>query len=170
MLELRIQWFLLFIKSKRFPCLSAVYLDAWNHPKLIVFVYDSNLWWPNNYLLATVTCEYMILFVIVIFIILEYAGVLYRDAGDIALAIESYEQCLKIDPDSRNAGQVLLRSSCYLHHLCMSEIQVINILLKLFTHKLCIYSLHSKIYYHFCLYPIMLWECISIGRIHVCNH
>jgi len=34
------------------------------------------------------------------------AGVLYRDAGDIALAINAYEQCLKIDPDSRNAGQV----------------------------------------------------------------
>ncbi|GAV59452.1 LOW QUALITY PROTEIN: DUF588 domain-containing protein/Mito_fiss_Elm1 domain-containing protein/TPR_2 domain-containing protein/Sel1 domain-containing protein/TPR_11 domain-containing protein/TPR_12 domain-containing protein/Glyco_transf_41 domain-containing protein [Cephalotus follicularis] len=34
-------------------------------------------------------------------------GVLYRDAGNITLAIEAYEQCLKIDPDSRNAGQVL---------------------------------------------------------------
>ena len=33
-------------------------------------------------------------------------GVLYRDAGSISLAIEAYEQCLKIDPDSRNAGQV----------------------------------------------------------------
>ncbi|CAJ1884715.1 unnamed protein product [Sphenostylis stenocarpa] len=32
-------------------------------------------------------------------------GVLYRDAGDIARAIDAYEQCLKIDPDSRNAGQ-----------------------------------------------------------------
>ncbi|WOH02614.1 hypothetical protein DCAR_0522003 [Daucus carota subsp. sativus] len=31
-------------------------------------------------------------------------GVLYRDAGDITLSIESYEQCLKIDADSRNAG------------------------------------------------------------------
>jgi len=34
------------------------------------------------------------------------AGVLYRDAGDITRAINAYEQCLKIDPDSRNAGQV----------------------------------------------------------------
>ncbi|KAL6548146.1 hypothetical protein OROHE_009208 [Orobanche hederae] len=33
-------------------------------------------------------------------------GVVYRDTGDIALAINAYEQCLKIDPDSRNAGQV----------------------------------------------------------------
>ncbi|KAH9615509.1 hypothetical protein KSS87_003007 [Heliosperma pusillum] len=33
-------------------------------------------------------------------------GVLYRDAGDISRAIEAYEQCLRIDPDSRNAGQV----------------------------------------------------------------
>ncbi|GJV27047.1 probable UDP-N-acetylglucosamine--peptide N-acetylglucosaminyltransferase SPINDLY [Tanacetum coccineum] len=31
--------------------------------------------------------------------------VLYRDAGSISLAIESYEQCLKIDPDSRNMCQ-----------------------------------------------------------------
>lgn len=38
-----------------------------------------------------------------------YAGVLYRDAGDITLAVNAYEQCLKIDPDSRNAGQV-----CYI--------------------------------------------------------
>lgn len=35
-----------------------------------------------------------------------FAGVLYRDVGDIALAINAYEQCLKSDPDSRNAGQV----------------------------------------------------------------
>lgn len=40
------------------------------------------------------------------FLLLACAGVLYRDAGDITLAIEAYEQCLKIDPDSRNAGQV----------------------------------------------------------------
>lgn len=33
-------------------------------------------------------------------------GVLYRDAGSISLAVDAYEQCLKIDPDSRNAGQV----------------------------------------------------------------
>ncbi|GJZ36475.1 probable UDP-N-acetylglucosamine--peptide N-acetylglucosaminyltransferase SPINDLY isoform X2, partial [Tanacetum coccineum] len=31
--------------------------------------------------------------------------VLYRDVGSISLAIESYEQCLKIDPDSRNMCQ-----------------------------------------------------------------
>lgn len=36
----------------------------------------------------------------------SFVGVLYRDAGNITLAIEAYEQCLKIDPDSRNAGQV----------------------------------------------------------------
>lgn len=41
-----------------------------------------------------------------------YVGVLYRDAGNISLAVEAYEQCLKIDPDSRNAGQVLLLSAC----------------------------------------------------------
>ena len=34
------------------------------------------------------------------------SGVLYRDAGNISMAITAYEQCLKIDPDSRNAGQV----------------------------------------------------------------
>ena len=34
-------------------------------------------------------------------------GVLYRDAGNISMAISAYEQCLEIDPDSRNAGQVL---------------------------------------------------------------
>ncbi|OIW21396.1 hypothetical protein TanjilG_02563 [Lupinus angustifolius] len=33
-------------------------------------------------------------------------GVLYRDAGEITQAINAYEQCLNIDPDSRNAGQV----------------------------------------------------------------
>lgn len=38
-------------------------------------------------------------------------GVLYRDAGNISLAIDAYEQCLNIDPDSRNAGQVLTGSS-----------------------------------------------------------
>ncbi|CAI8591015.1 unnamed protein product [Vicia faba] len=32
-------------------------------------------------------------------------GVLYRDVGDIALANNAYEQRLKIDPNSRNAGQ-----------------------------------------------------------------
>jgi tetratricopeptide (TPR) repeat protein len=35
-------------------------------------------------------------------------GVLYRDVGNITMAISAYEQCLEIDPDSRNAGQVLL--------------------------------------------------------------
>ena len=34
------------------------------------------------------------------------AGVLHRDAGNIPLAIKAYEQCLHIDLDSRNAGQV----------------------------------------------------------------
>lgn len=39
---------------------------------------------------------------------------LYRDAGNISLAIDAYERCLQIDPDSRNAGQVLF----YLYLLC----------------------------------------------------
>ena len=39
-------------------------------------------------------------------LLLLFVGVLYRDAGEISRAIEAYEQCLKIDPDSRNAGQV----------------------------------------------------------------
>jgi predicted TPR repeat methyltransferase len=34
------------------------------------------------------------------------AGVLHRDAGNISLAVDAYEHCLQIDPDSRNAGQV----------------------------------------------------------------
>jgi tetratricopeptide (TPR) repeat protein len=34
-------------------------------------------------------------------------GVLYRDAGSITLSVQAYERCLQIDPDSRNAGQVL---------------------------------------------------------------
>jgi len=41
-------------------------------------------------------------------------GVLYRDAGNIALAIEAYERCLHIDPDSRNAGQVLFSANLIL--------------------------------------------------------
>ncbi|KAF7147106.1 hypothetical protein RHSIM_Rhsim03G0070000 [Rhododendron simsii] len=41
-------------------------------------------------------------------------GVLYRDAGSISLAIEAYEQCLKIDPDSRNAGQNRLLAMNYI--------------------------------------------------------
>ena len=40
-------------------------------------------------------------------------GVLYRDAGNITLAIEAYERCLQIDPDSRNAGQVALKHRCF---------------------------------------------------------
>ncbi|PWA38832.1 Armadillo-like helical [Artemisia annua] len=32
-------------------------------------------------------------------------GALYKDVGSICLAIKAYEQCLKIDPDSRTAGQ-----------------------------------------------------------------
>lgn len=47
-----------------------------------------------------------------IFFLILIVGVLYRDAGSISLAIEAYEQCLKIDPDSRNAGQVLSLSLC----------------------------------------------------------
>jgi tetratricopeptide (TPR) repeat protein len=42
------------------------------------------------------------------FTIVVILGVLYRDAGSITLAIQAYERCLQIDPDSRNAGQVLL--------------------------------------------------------------
>jgi tetratricopeptide (TPR) repeat protein len=49
--------------------------------------------------------------------------VLYRDAGNIDLAIDAYERCLQIDPDSRNAGQVLfslyLLGFCYVLHLCI---------------------------------------------------
>ncbi|KAK2987394.1 hypothetical protein RJ640_020591 [Escallonia rubra] len=45
---------------------------------------------------------------------LHSAGVLYRDAGNISLAIEAYEQCLKIDPDSRNAGQNRLLAMNYI--------------------------------------------------------
>ncbi len=32
-------------------------------------------------------------------------GVLYRDEGRITEAIQHYEQCLKLDPTSKNAGQ-----------------------------------------------------------------
>ncbi|XP_010245836.1 PREDICTED: probable UDP-N-acetylglucosamine--peptide N-acetylglucosaminyltransferase SPINDLY isoform X2 [Nelumbo nucifera] len=42
-------------------------------------------------------------------------GVLYRDAGDISQAIEAYEHCLKIDPDSRNAGQNRLLAMNYIN-------------------------------------------------------
>ncbi|KAL8191684.1 hypothetical protein R6Q57_028415 [Mikania cordata] len=42
-------------------------------------------------------------------------GVLYRDAGSISLAIEAYEQCLKIDIDSRNAGQNRLLAMNYIN-------------------------------------------------------
>ncbi|RAL44614.1 hypothetical protein DM860_003373 [Cuscuta australis] len=42
-------------------------------------------------------------------------GVLFRDAGNISLSIEAYEQCLKIDPDSRNAGQNRLLAMNYIH-------------------------------------------------------
>lgn len=38
--------------------------------------------------------------------LISLAGVLHRDAGNIPLAIKAYEQCLHIDLDSRNAGQV----------------------------------------------------------------
>ncbi|KAL6511269.1 hypothetical protein OROHE_020493 [Orobanche hederae] len=40
--------------------------------------------------------------------------IVYRDAGDIALAINAYKQCLKIDPDSRNAGQNRLLAVYYI--------------------------------------------------------
>ncbi|GAB2255170.1 hypothetical protein Droror1_Dr00008948 [Drosera rotundifolia] len=42
-------------------------------------------------------------------------GVLYRDAGDISRAIEAYEHCLKLDPDSRNAGQNRLLAMNYIN-------------------------------------------------------
>ncbi|XP_047330090.1 probable UDP-N-acetylglucosamine--peptide N-acetylglucosaminyltransferase SPINDLY [Impatiens glandulifera] len=42
-------------------------------------------------------------------------GVLYRDAGNISLAVEAYERCLKIDPDSRNAGQNRLLAMNYIN-------------------------------------------------------
>ncbi|XP_047307864.1 probable UDP-N-acetylglucosamine--peptide N-acetylglucosaminyltransferase SPINDLY [Impatiens glandulifera] len=42
-------------------------------------------------------------------------GVLYRDAGNISLSVEAYEQCLKIDPDSRNAGQNRLLAMNYIN-------------------------------------------------------
>ncbi|WOL03503.1 hypothetical protein Cni_G12223 [Canna indica] len=40
--------------------------------------------------------------------------VLYRDVGNIGLAIEAYERCLQIDPDSRNAGQNRLLAMNYI--------------------------------------------------------
>ncbi|KAK3024067.1 hypothetical protein RJ639_043428 [Escallonia herrerae] len=46
--------------------------------------------------------------------VVDDQGVLYRDAGNISLAIEAYEQCLKIDPDSRNAGQNRLLAMNYI--------------------------------------------------------
>ncbi|KAL0347019.1 UNVERIFIED_CONTAM: putative UDP-N-acetylglucosamine--peptide N-acetylglucosaminyltransferase SPINDLY, partial [Sesamum calycinum] len=43
-------------------------------------------------------------------------GVLYRDAGNISLAVEAYESsALKIDPDSRNAGQNRLLAMNYIN-------------------------------------------------------
>lgn len=42
-------------------------------------------------------------------------GVLHRDAGNIVLAIEAYERCLQIDPDSRNAGQNRLLAMNYIN-------------------------------------------------------
>ncbi|GJP81563.1 hypothetical protein CLOP_g11699, partial [Closterium sp. NIES-67] len=41
--------------------------------------------------------------------------VLHRDAGNIPAAIEAYQQCLAIDPDSRNAGQNRLLAMNYIH-------------------------------------------------------
>ncbi|KAI3680757.1 hypothetical protein L6452_35533 [Arctium lappa] len=42
--------------------------------------------------------------VLIVAVLVQSYGVLYRDVGSISLAIEAYEQCLKKDPDSRNAG------------------------------------------------------------------
>ncbi|XP_024521713.1 probable UDP-N-acetylglucosamine--peptide N-acetylglucosaminyltransferase SPINDLY [Selaginella moellendorffii] len=42
-------------------------------------------------------------------------GVLHRDAGNIYLAIEAYERCLRIDSDSRNAGQNRLLAMNYIY-------------------------------------------------------
>lgn len=50
--------------------------------------------------------KYRLVSVIISFKCDSNAGVLYRDAGNITMAIDAYEECLKIDPDSRNAGQV----------------------------------------------------------------
>eukprot|EP00850_Spirogloea_muscicola_P015052 SM000112S23994 [mRNA] locus=s112:225802:238896:- [translate_table: standard] len=41
-------------------------------------------------------------------------GVLHRDAGNIPAAIEAYEHCLRIDNDSRNAGQNRLLAMNYI--------------------------------------------------------
>lgn len=68
------------------------------------------LWWGTlpfsflNLLLILFSLSFFSFFLFV-------TGVLYRDAGNISMAIDAYEQCLKIDPDSRNAGQVLLLST-----------------------------------------------------------
>lgn len=43
-------------------------------------------------------------------------GVLQRDIGDVVAAINSYERCLAIDPDNRNAGQNKLLALNYVHH------------------------------------------------------
>jgi protein O-GlcNAc transferase len=43
------------------------------------------------------------------------AGVLHRDAGNISLAVDAYEHCLQIDPDSRNAGQNRLLAINYIN-------------------------------------------------------
>ena len=37
------------------------------------------------------------------------------DAGNIIVAIEAYERCLQIDPDSRNAGQNRLLAMNYIY-------------------------------------------------------
>lgn len=60
-------------------------------------------------------------YVLFLYFLFFTTGVLYRDAGSISLAIEAYEQCLKIDPDSRNAGQVLFRSICVFSVLVISK-------------------------------------------------
>jgi protein O-GlcNAc transferase len=43
-------------------------------------------------------------------------GVLQRDIGAIADAINSYSRCLEITPDSRNAGQNRLLALNYMYH------------------------------------------------------
>jgi tetratricopeptide (TPR) repeat protein len=66
------------------------------------------LWW------GTLPFSFLNLLLILLSLSLFFfwvTGVLYRDAGNISMAIDAYEQCLKIDPDSRNAGQVLLLST-----------------------------------------------------------
>lgn len=55
-------------------------------------------------------------------------GVLYRDEGRIDDAIRSYEDCLKIDPTSRNAGQnrlLALNSVCRAHQTAEETMEAV---------------------------------------------